>query len=57
MLKALIAVDGSGHALDAGRHVIKLVAQPEPLEVHLLNVHPPLPNGRKSLARENDTHG
>ena len=44
MLKALIAVDGSGHALDAVRHVIKLVAEREPLEIHLLNVQPPLPS-------------
>ena len=43
MLKALIAVDGSGHSLGAVRHVIKLVQEREPLEIHLLNVQPPLP--------------
>jgi nucleotide-binding universal stress UspA family protein len=42
MLKALVPVDGSSNSLCAVRHVIKLVQDREPLEVHLLNVQPPL---------------
>ena len=42
MLKALVAVDGSDNALGAVQHVIKLVRDREPLEVHLLNVQAPL---------------
>jgi nucleotide-binding universal stress UspA family protein len=42
MLKALVPVDGSASALSAIRHVIKLVHDREPLEIHLLNVQPPL---------------
>jgi nucleotide-binding universal stress UspA family protein len=42
MLKALLAIDGSEHSLGAVRHVIKLVRDREPLEIHLLNVQPPL---------------
>ncbi len=42
MLKALVPIDGSNNALCAVRHVIKLVQDREPLEVHLLNVQPPL---------------
>lgn len=41
MLKALVPVDGSDNALCAVRHVIKLVQDREPLEIHLLNVQPP----------------
>jgi len=41
MLKALVPVDGSSNALCAVRHVIKLVRDREPLEIHLLNVQPP----------------
>jgi len=43
MLKALVPVDGTGHSLAAIRHGVKLVQGREPLEVHLLNVEPPLP--------------
>jgi len=42
MLKALVPVDGSDSALAAVRHVIKLVRDRGPLEIHLLNVQPPL---------------
>lgn len=42
MLKALVPVDGSANSLDAVRHVIKLVQDREPLEIHLLNVQPAL---------------
>ncbi len=42
MLKALVPVDGSANSLGAVRHVIKLVKDREPLEIHLLNVQPPL---------------
>jgi nucleotide-binding universal stress UspA family protein len=41
MLKALVAVDGSQTALCAVRHVIKLIRDREPLEVHVVNVQPP----------------
>jgi len=43
MLKALVPVDGTGNSLGAIRHVIKLVQGREPLEIHVLNVQPPLP--------------
>ena len=42
MLKALLAIDGSGHSLGAVKHATKLVHDREPLEVHLLNVQPPM---------------
>jgi nucleotide-binding universal stress UspA family protein len=42
MLKALVPVDGSANSLWAVRHVIKLVKDREPLEIHLLNVQPPV---------------
>jgi len=42
MLKALVAIDGSDHSLAAVRHVIKLVSEREPLDIHLLNVQAPL---------------
>ena len=41
MLKALVPVDGSSNSLCAVRHVIKLVQDREPLNIHLLNVQPP----------------
>jgi nucleotide-binding universal stress UspA family protein len=42
MRRALVPVDGSDHALEAVRHVIKLVRDGHPLDVHLLNAQPPL---------------
>lgn len=42
MLKALVPIDGSANSLSAVRHVIKLVKDREPLEIHLLNVQPPM---------------
>jgi len=42
MRRALVPVDGSDHALEAVRHVIKLVRGGQLLDVHLLNVQPPL---------------
>jgi nucleotide-binding universal stress UspA family protein len=42
MHRALVPVDGSDNALSSVRHVIKLIRGGEPLEVHLLNVQPPL---------------
>jgi nucleotide-binding universal stress UspA family protein len=44
MLKALVPVDSTGNALGAIHHVIKLVSQREPLEIHLLNVETSLPS-------------
>ena len=41
MLKALVPVDGSENADRAVRHVIKLVKDGEPIEIHLINVQPP----------------
>jgi nucleotide-binding universal stress UspA family protein len=40
--KALVPINGSDNALCAVRHVINLVRDREPLEVHLLNVQPDL---------------
>ena len=42
MLKALVPIDGSANSLGAVRHIIKLVKDREPLELHLLNVQPPM---------------
>jgi nucleotide-binding universal stress UspA family protein len=42
MLKALVPVDGSADSLSAVKHVIKLVKDREPLEIHLLNVQAPI---------------
>jgi nucleotide-binding universal stress UspA family protein len=42
MRRALLPVDGSDNALSSVRHVIKLIRGGEPLEVHVLNVQPPL---------------
>ncbi len=42
MLKALEPIDGSANSLGAVRHIIKLVKDREPLEIHLLNVQPPM---------------
>jgi nucleotide-binding universal stress UspA family protein len=42
LLKALVPIDGSDNALCAVRHVINLIQDREPLEVHLLNVQPDL---------------
>jgi nucleotide-binding universal stress UspA family protein len=42
MLKALVAVDGSETALSGVRHVVKLIKDREPLEIHLINVQPPV---------------
>jgi nucleotide-binding universal stress UspA family protein len=42
MLKTLLPVEGSENSLAAVLHVIKLVQAHEPLEIHLLNVQPPL---------------
>jgi nucleotide-binding universal stress UspA family protein len=54
MLKALVPVDGSSNSLCAVRHVIKLVQDREPLEVHLLNVQPQLPGDVTSfVAKQN----
>jgi nucleotide-binding universal stress UspA family protein len=38
MLKALVPVDGSRNSMRAVRHVISLVEDREPMEIHLLNV-------------------
>ena len=42
MHKVLVPVDGSEHALEAVRHVIRLVREGQPSDVHLINVQPPL---------------
>ena len=42
MLKALIAIDGSDHSLAAVRHVVNLISERGPLDIHLLNVRAPL---------------
>lgn len=42
MLKALVPVDGSGYSLAAVRHIIRLIRDHEPLDIHLLNVQPGL---------------
>ena len=57
MLKALVPVDGSSNALCAVRHVIKLVEDREPLEIHLLNVRPPITGDVTAFVAKEDVHG
>lgn len=42
MLKALVAIDGSTQSGRVIRHVVSLVKNGEPLEIHLLNVQEPI---------------
>lgn len=42
MCKILVAVDGSDRSLEAVRHVIALVRDGRPSEMHLIHVQPPL---------------
>lgn len=56
MLKALVPVDGSENALCAVRHVIKLIQDREPLEVHLLNVQPQLRGDVTAFVPERAVH-
>jgi nucleotide-binding universal stress UspA family protein len=57
MLKALVPVDGSSNALCAVRHVIKLVQDREPLDIHLLNVQPPLHGDVTAFVSKEAVHG
>lgn len=45
MPRILIAVDGSKNAERAVQHVIDLTTRRGPIEVHLLNVQPPIESG------------
>ena len=56
MLKALVPVDGSENSLAAIRHVIKLTQAHEPLEIHLLNVQPPLRSDVTTFVPERAVH-
>jgi nucleotide-binding universal stress UspA family protein len=45
-MKILFAVDGSAHSLKAARYIAEHFHQfREPLELHLVYVHPPIPRG------------
>jgi nucleotide-binding universal stress UspA family protein len=57
MLRALVPVDGSNNSLCAVRHVIKLVQDREPLEIHLLNVQPPITGDVQAFVAREDVHG
>jgi nucleotide-binding universal stress UspA family protein len=57
MLRALVPVDGSSNSLCAVRHVIKLVQDREPLEIHLLNVQPPFRGDVTSFVSKEDVQG
>ena len=57
MLRALVPVDGSHNSLCAVRHVIKLVQEREPLEIHLLNVQPPFRGDVTSFVSKEDVQG
>jgi nucleotide-binding universal stress UspA family protein len=57
MLKALVPIDGSSNSLCAVRHVIKLVQDREPLEIHLLNVQPPFHGDVTSFVAKEDVQG
>ena len=57
MLRALVPVDGSSNSLCAVRHVIKLVQDREPLEIHLLNVQPPIRGDVTAFVAKEDVQG
>src|SRR5918999_3736759 len=57
MLRALVPVDGSSNSLCAVRHVIKLVEDREPLDIHLLNVQPPFRGDVTSFVSKEDVQG
>lgn len=57
MLKALVPVDGSNNSLCAVRHVIKLVQDREPLDIHLLNVQPPIRGDVTTFVAKEDVEG
>ena len=57
MLKALVPVDGSNNSLCAVRHIIKLVQDREPLDIHLLNVQPPLHGDVTAFVSKEAVHG
>lgn len=52
MLKVLVPVDGSNGALCAVRYVINLIQDREPLDIHLLNVQPPLHSDVTAFIRQ-----
>jgi nucleotide-binding universal stress UspA family protein len=56
MLKALVPVDGSENSLCAVRHVIKLIEDAEQIELHLLNVQPPLRSDITTFVPEKAVH-
>jgi nucleotide-binding universal stress UspA family protein len=56
MLKALVPVDGSENSLSAVRHVIKLIEDREPIDVHLLNVQPPMRSDITTFVPEKAVH-
>ena len=45
MENILIPVDGSEHSLRAVKHFLRLAARGEPMQIHLLNVQPPIVSG------------
>jgi nucleotide-binding universal stress UspA family protein len=49
MAKILVAVDGSAHARRAAEHLLKLLAEEGPMEVHLLNVQIPVESGHARM--------
>ncbi len=49
MLKVLVAVDGSEHSDRAVNHLIKLHQTKEKMDIHLLNVQPPVESGHARM--------
>ena len=56
MLKALVPIDGSEHALPAVRHIIRLVRDHEPVDIHLLNVQPPFHGDVTAFVSKDSVH-
>jgi nucleotide-binding universal stress UspA family protein len=56
MLKALVPIDGSEHALPAVRHIIRLVREHEPVDIHLLNVQPPFHGDVTAFVSKDSVH-
>lgn len=49
MTKVLVAVDGSPHSRRAAEHLLKLLAEEGPMEIHLLNVQIPIESGHARM--------
>lgn len=54
MAKVLVPVDGSAHSRRAAEHLLKLLAEEGPMEIHLLNVQIPIESGHARMFVSHD---